>query len=336
MAIDFTSLDLQAVIGRGGMATVWRAQHRPSKTLVAVKVLHPDLLDIPNAHAQFLTEADVLGRLYHPNVVQLYGHGMVRSVTAEPPEDRLRSGAPYMVMEYFPQGTLNSAAPFTDWESVRSILLSILDALATAHAADLVHRDLKPSNILMGPRGPVLSDFGIVHDWSTVMSESETPSFGTPSYMPPEQILNQWRLYGPWTDLYALGCLTYWLCSGQTLLGVSATKMFFKVISTGPPPPLEANFEIPQQLQTWLFRCLDKNLRQRPQLAADAARELLAINSPLDVQISRLDRLSTSPDDPTTLMSPTLSTISLAHLMMGPRHENLQCTRPLVTTRRWI
>ena len=147
-----------------------------------------------------------------------------------------------------------------------------------AHAHGLIHRDLKPGNILIGAHGPILTDFGIAHEIDDTTSTTLDDLTGTPNYMAPEQIERNWRNYGPWTDFYALGCLAYWCCVGQTpFRGVSVSDIFDQHMAA-VPPQVVPTFEHPAQLADWIHWCMQKRIHERPQLAADAARTILYFN----------------------------------------------------------
>src|SRR5688572_18537835 len=155
---------LEAPIGRGGMAKVWRGVHRAEGAKVAIKLVTAD----PARHRTFrealLNEVRAMARLDHPGVVAVLDHGVVSDSAAEASEGELVGGSPYLVMELADGGTLRREHVLS-WTDLKTALSSLLSALAHAHARGVIHRDIKPSNVLVdGPfRALRLSDFGIAH-----------------------------------------------------------------------------------------------------------------------------------------------------------------------------
>lgn len=148
---DFELLD---ELGQGGMATVWRARHRPSGRAAAVKVIQSERAQSESFKRAFRREVQSTARLEHPSIVRVYDYGV---------DD---DGSPYLAMECVEGGTLRkNASALADWEALKRLLLEVLDALAFAHARELIHRDLKPENILVAPDLSELrlADFGIAY-----------------------------------------------------------------------------------------------------------------------------------------------------------------------------
>ena len=167
---------LEALIGRGGMAEVYRAVDSRLDRPVAVKMILPGLISRPAVLARFLREARTVAALEHPNILPIYDFGE---------ED----GVPYLVMPLMTGGTLaerigraGAPAPLAaDW------IVQLGDALDTAHAAGILHRDVKPGNVLMDRKDrPVLADFGLARDRSALSDLTlGGATVGTPCFLAP-------------------------------------------------------------------------------------------------------------------------------------------------------
>ncbi|MCO4772502.1 MAG: serine/threonine protein kinase, partial [Deltaproteobacteria bacterium] len=152
---------LESILGRGGMAVVWRARHQEQGDPVAVKVLTSDGARNPLFFKTFRSEARGAAGLDHPGIVSVYDHGLVDDAADEASAGTLLSGSPYLVMEIAGPGTLTRHKGRLAWPELQGVLLGLLDALAHAHARGVVHRDIKPANVLVGDDGTVkLTDFG--------------------------------------------------------------------------------------------------------------------------------------------------------------------------------
>jgi eukaryotic-like serine/threonine-protein kinase len=316
MTISLGPFDLIRPVGRGGMGTVWRGLHRTSGTPVAVKTFNPSGRQ---AHFQraFRGEVRALAGLHHPHVVQLFGHGIIDGRAADAAEGRLVEGSAYLVMEFASGGTLSSwAADGRPWPVVRDALLALLDALAHTHARGLVHRDIKPANVLLCTEADLapglrLTDFGLAHLSKEGLLADRTS--GTPSYMAPEQFRPAIRLLGPWTDLYALGCLAWRLTTGRALyLADSPPKMALAHLR-GALPVFTPRTDVPAGLRGWLETLLQTSPFQRASSAARAATDLRALGEPTVVG----SHLAGSRDpDPTTVV--TLGAASASGTLLEP------------------
>jgi serine/threonine-protein kinase len=197
--------EIQAELGRGGMATVYRAHDPRFKRDVALKVLPREFLHDPTFRARFEREAQTIAALEHPAIVPVYDFG----------ED---NGQPYIVMRLMPGGSLADrmqAGPLPLAEIAR-IFTRLAPALDEAHAHGIVHRDLKPGNILFDQRGdPYLSDFGIAKLTEASAAFTGSAVIGTPAYMSPEQAKGERHIDGR-SDVYSLGAILFQLLTGQT------------------------------------------------------------------------------------------------------------------------
>jgi len=259
---------LDRPIAAGGMGQVWSGWH--GDTPVAVKVLTGGAAWDPSFRSLFRNEVRAAARLTHPGIIEVLDHGEIPAAAAAASGDALVAGSPYLVMEYASGGRLRRTG--MHWARLAPLLAHLLRALGHAHARGVVHRDLKPSNILMAGgsdlrSGAKISDFGIA--W--VGDQPVDAAFaGTAEFMAPEQHAGDWPAYGPWTDLYALGIVAWWLASGRTPFHGYAGRAVARAHMFLPPPPLAARFPLPEGFETWLRALLHKDPTARFQTAADA------------------------------------------------------------------
>ena len=272
-------------IGRGGMAEVWLALHQTTRTEVAIKVVGGDTTRHHRWLARFRNEIRAVAGLNHPGIVHVDDFGEIDSAAERLSSGRLRAGSPYLVMELVPGGSLKSLTGRFRWSRLRTVLLRLLDALAHAHARGLIHRDITPGNVLGDGRIVKLADFGLSHQ---VESESHRLSelgvSGTPAYMAPEQWESRWRDYGPWTDLYGVGCLAWALATGlPPFRGLGDIADLREQHLWEKPPPLRPRHNVPAGFERWLRGLLAKDPGRRFRRAADAAWALLDLPEELDL-----------------------------------------------------
>lgn len=277
------AFDLHRKVGRGGMAYVWEATHRATQTPVAVKVLHGITSQAPGVRSAFRNEIRAVARLEHPGIVRVYDFGEVGVEDSVSSDDELLPRSPYLVMSYMAGGSLAPLCGRLAWWEVRQVLLYLLDALAHSHARGLIHRDIKPENVLLSARRAQvkLSDYGIVHVTDGVVHGlKEGYLLGTPAFMAPEQFRRAVRDYGPWTDIYALGCLAWTLLSGKPPFVSARTRGELEEMHRREPlPELESHCVVPAVLWDWLQCMLAKDPGDRFQRAAEAARALQSMPS---------------------------------------------------------
>jgi tetratricopeptide (TPR) repeat protein len=271
---------LHRAVGRGGMGEVWAASAEGFRQPLAVKVLTHRTQDDAFVRA-FRNEVRAAASLDHPHVVRVFDYGEVAEGEARSPS--FAAGAPYLVMERVGGGTLSTVTGQLDWPELRAALHQLLQALAHAHARGVIHRDLKPANVLVrqtdGDLWVQLTDFGLAH--AAGGGPDEALGGGTPSYMAPEQFVGTWREVGPWTDLYALGCLGWALAHGAPPWGAARTvdekrRQHLREAL----PRLEPVVAVPVGFEAWLRRLLQKAPEDRFRSAADAAWALAQLGEP--------------------------------------------------------
>ena len=283
MSVQIGAFTLQRRLGRGGMGEVWLATHVDQGVDVALKLMTSARATEERYREAFGREVRAVARLDHPAIVRVLDCGEVTEEAAEKSGAKIPARSPYLVME-LATGTLRDFSRHVNrWPPARTILLRILDALAHAHARGVIHRDLKPENVLVvpGPEGPrlKLADFGLAHAYQHPDAELDSDSVsGTPRFMAPEQILGQWRDQGPWTDLYAVGCLAYWLVSGKPPYSGADTKEILAGHLQSALPLLQTSNELPEGTHQFFARLLAKAPGDRFQLASDAAFTLSTLH----------------------------------------------------------
>lgn len=251
------------------MATVYEGEDLALKRTVAVKFLAESLLDRPNAVERFTREAQVAGRLSHPNIIAIY------DVCKE-------TGACYMVMELVnPESAgqrVRSIGPYY-WLIATRIMADCCSALKVAHEAGLIHRDIKPDNILFSPTGAVrLTDFGIV---KTLEDDPHLTAaghvVGTPLYMSPEQSYDS-RTVDARSDIYSLGATYFALLTGRPpFQGHSVLEIMSLLRSSPAPDPREFISEIPDPCARIILRALSKDPGARYQTAGELLTEMESI-----------------------------------------------------------
>ncbi|MBI1256595.1 MAG: protein kinase [Chloroflexi bacterium] len=248
--------EITALLGQGGMATVYKGYQRDVDRSVAIKVLPPH----PGQNSQFIErfrlEARTIARLQHPHILPLYDYGDENDVL-------------YLVMAYAEGGSVSDRirrGPMALSE-IQNIFQQVAEALDYAHRQNVIHRDIKPDNILLDREGHVLlSDFGIVkiiEESEKTLSLTATGGLvGTPSYMSPEQA--QGLPVTDRTDIYSLGIVVYEMLAGKQPFSAETPMQVVLKHITAPVPPLhEFNGKLPPQLDGVLQRALEKEPTQR-------------------------------------------------------------------------
>ncbi|MBN1947224.1 MAG: tetratricopeptide repeat protein [Bradymonadales bacterium] len=278
--------ELHTRLCSGGMGEIWKGSHTKLKVPVAIKVITRAKARTLKYLAGIRNEVRAVARLDHPGIVMVFDHGEVPPQAEKESGGALVAGSPYLVMEYASRGSLDQLQLPLRWREIKIILMSVLDALAHAHARGVIHRDLKPGNLLFAGRkdirpGPKLTDFGLAHALEVVSHNLLTESvIGTPNYMAPEQLCGLWRDFGPWTDLYALGCMAYQLATGRLPFTNEDYHQLALDHMFTPPPRFTFTHALPKGFEGWVMRLLQKVPRQRFQRAADAAAALMLLGEP--------------------------------------------------------
>ncbi len=261
-----------AVLGRGGMATVYLAEDVRHDRWVAVKVLHADLAASIGPQ-RFLREIRIAAQLHHPHILGLIDSGEA-------------GGVLYYVMPFVSGESLRShieqrgPLPFGD---VVRLLREVVSALGRAHKAGIVHRDIKPENILLEDRHALVTDFGVAKAVSEATRYSGDTSvgfaLGTPAYMAPEQAAADEIDHR--ADLYAIGIVAYEMLTGVLPFEArTPQQMIAAHLGKTPAPLRQKRADVPVALEMVVMRCLEKEPADRWQSADD----LLAVLDELPSQ----------------------------------------------------
>jgi len=261
------TFEAKAIIGRGGMGTVYRAVDPALGRTVAVKVLRPELASIQSARQRFSLEARAMASVAHQHVVPIYAVDEHR-------------GLPYLAMEYVPGGTLESRlkqhGPL-ELVSVLRITQQIALALEAAHDTGIVHRDIKPANILLdrGVERVRVADFGLVRVSDDASMTRSGMIAGTPLYMAPEQVKGE--ICDPRSDLFSLGSLVYTLVAGMPPFQAdSPYAAMQKIVHAQPRAVRELRSDAPAWLEGFVNKLLEKRAEDRFQSAREVVNALEA------------------------------------------------------------
>jgi eukaryotic-like serine/threonine-protein kinase len=281
-AQEMGSYQLVELLGRGGMGEVWRARHRLLARGAAIKLVRPELVgagteaETRNLLRRFEHEAQATAALSSPHTIQVFDFGVTADHTF------------YYVMELLAGRDLQSLVrEFGPVSAARALFLlrQVCHSLAEAHARGLVHRDVTPSNIYICRMGldydfVKVLDFGLVtfngrrslEPRSTAAPRKTT---GTPAFMAPEIVLG--AAVDQRADVYAIGCVAYYLLTGQPVFEAdSPADMFVLHLQAPPIPPSQrAEMPVPPDLDALVLKCLQKDPRRRPQDAAAVLDMLL-------------------------------------------------------------
>ena len=281
---EMGSYRLGELLGRGGMGEVYQATHRMLARPAAIKLIRSDTIGANDGEAaqlavrRFRREAEAAASLRSPHTVELYDFGITDDQTL------------YFVMELLEGMTLEEMVrqhgPLPVARTIY-ILRQVCESLQEAHARGLVHRDIKPANIHVGRVGlqydfVKVLDFGLVKSVaagndgdSLATAAGLTP--GTPAYMAPE--MSRGDVVDSRADIYALGCVAYYLLTGQLVFEASnPLQMIARHLSTAPiPPSRRANVHLPAGMDELVLNCLAKEPEDRPS-AGDLSQSLAALD----------------------------------------------------------
>jgi serine/threonine-protein kinase len=283
-AEELGSYQLDYLIGKGGMGEVWRAKHRMLARDAAIKLIRTDVLAGVSARQEnvirrrFEREAKATASLRSPHTVALFDFGRTKDNTF------------YYVMELLDgidlQTMVDRYGPMHPGR-VLNILIQAAESLEEAHRAGLVHRDVKPKNIILSKLGlqydfVKMLDFGLVKTMmanpDASMMTLEGTATGTPAYLPPEIAMGETKVDGR-ADLYSLGCVAYFLLTGELVFNEPTPTALALAHVQKTPVPLRQRTElpIPEKLEAIIMQLLEKQPEKRLRSAQELQRQLRAI-----------------------------------------------------------
>ena len=268
---------IKRTLGAGGMGTVYQAMQEQPRRVVALKVMKRGIAS-RSALRRFEYEAQILARLRHPGIAQIYEAGVH--------EDESGESVPFFAMEYIP-----AAMPITRYAQAKKLgtrgrldlFAKVCDAVQHGHGKGIIHRDLKPSNILVDPSGnPKIIDFGVARstDSDLVVTTLQTDIgqlIGTVQYMSPEQCLADPTDLDTRSDVYALGVVLYELLCDQPPYDVSKAAVFeaTRIIQESTPArPSKINKTLGGDVETVVMKALEKDRDRRYRSAAEFGGDL--------------------------------------------------------------
>jgi serine/threonine protein kinase/tetratricopeptide (TPR) repeat protein len=267
--------EVAALIGRGGMATVYKARHPGLNRTVALKVLHRHLAVDPAFVGRFRREARAVAALRHPNIVRVYDFDSEGDIY-------------FIVMEFIDGPTFASflkrlfkQGRHLSPHEILSLFSPLCSAIHYAHEQGMVHRDIKPSNIILTRKHePILTDYGIARIAGATAYTIPGVVIGSAHYMSPEQAEGQ-----PGdnrSDIYSLGIVLFEALTGAVpFQGETPASVLMKQVASAPPPALSLNPDLPPAIEAVLAKALAKDPNDRYQQGSDLALALQGVFGPV-------------------------------------------------------
>lgn len=316
---------IERLLGRGGMARVYRGYDINLRRYAAIKVISPDLKakNQPKYEERFRKEARAVAQLKNANIVGVYHFGLADDLY-------------YMAMEYIDGTDLewvmddyHNDGELLSYDEIYRVIRKVANALDYAHSEGVLHRDIKPSNIMIDERGePILTDFGL----ALITSEGTSGDiFGSPYYISPEQAVNSADAV-PQSDLYSLGVVLYKMLTGSTPFNdETPMQIAMAHMVKAPPPPEEFYPEIHPAFEAVLEKAIAKKPEDRYKTGAQMVRALKrAINEAESDPVKQAQPrvVSSSTGKPVFRLSEMAITAKISKF----RHANPLPTAPPIDT----
>jgi WD40 repeat protein len=257
--------EVLGVLQKGSMAVVYLAEQIALRRVVALEVVLPGTHAGPEERRRFLAEAEVVGQLAHPNIVQVYEVGE-------------HNGMPYLALEHCTGGSVAQQLDGTPWRPTKAAeLVQVLaEAMHAAHQSGIVHGGLEPANVLLTAAGtPKITGFGLARRLDVKGQPQAAALSGSPCYLAPEQADGKGRTLGPAADIHALGVILYELLIGRPpFRGATTTDTLHQVVSAEPVPVRRLQPMVARDLETICLKCLEKAPRKRYKTAEALAADL--------------------------------------------------------------
>jgi serine/threonine-protein kinase len=300
---------IEKLVARGGMATVYLAEDNRLDRKVAIKVIHPHLANDQLFREKFVREAKIAAKLSHPNLVNVFDQAEDGDVV-------------FLAMEYVSGITLRDALDkfgAISAERALDVFEPIIAALAAAHSAGVLHRDLKPENVLLSDDGKVkLSDFGLARP---ISAQTQTGGVvGTVAYLSPELVSR--GVADARSDVYAAGIMLFELLTGeQPFRGEQAVQVAMQHANSEVPPPSSLNSSVPELLDEIVLWATAKLAQNRPSDAMELHKILVRAKADLknpkkssdltqklrETSILRINSVEPNPLDQTQLLNDVLA-----------------------------
>lgn len=295
--------EIRRLIGRGGMAEVYLAHNPDLNSDVAIKLLHPYIVNSEDMVRRFRQEAQAIASLNYPNIIRVFDFFANENTF-------------YMVMEYVNGSNLRQLISEHSKGMPLPLLLQLFiplaEAVAYAHEHGIVHRDIKPDNVLIADRTrPILTDFGIARVASMArITAEEGHNFGTPTYMAPELILGNEAQ--PASDIYSLGVMLYEMVTGEVpFKGDSITTVVLKHLQDLPSSPATIIENLDPRIEQVILRALNKYPEARFKSVREMIYALKSITEPSLATAENTIRLNIDGVPKTRTSDPKRSTLSV-------------------------
>ena len=254
-------------LGRGGMGVVYKAEHKTLKRTVAIKMILAGQHAGESAKNRFLSEAQAVAHLQHPNIVQIFDIGE-------------HEGLPFFSIEFVDGSPLDELIKDnpTSHRETAEIVAKLSEAMQYAHDEGILHRDIKPGNVLIAKDGtPKVTDFGLAKQLNDEDAQQTRDGtiLGTPAYMSPEQAGGRIKDLSPAADQYSLGAMMYRMLVGRPpFVAPKALDVVMKVRNEEPSPLRQFDNDIPADLETICLKTLSKDPAQRYESCQHLADDL--------------------------------------------------------------